>query len=202
MKFDYDFLANAIFYIIIAIVIYVFLNNKNEDLDLKCIISKVDGEEYCVRRRKDLHSAADLLATTIHKLEELVKYLKEKHPEDPRTKRITKKFNGTKIKETLPTSKFKAYSENKGEVLAFCLNVDEDNDEDLIDDNTLLFVAIHELAHIASVSIGHKPEFWDNFKWLLVNAKDAGIHNPHDYKKNPKEFCGMKVTDNPYYDRH
>lgn len=201
MKFDYDFLANLIFYIIIAIVLYIFFVNK-DDYQLKCIISKVDGQEYCVRRRKDVDSAADLLATTIHKLEDLVKYLKEKHPNDPRVKRITEKFNGTKIKETLPTSKFKAYSENKGETLAFCLNVDEHNNDELIDDNTLLFVAIHELGHIASVSIGHKPEFWDNFKWLLVNAKNAGIHNPHDYKKNPKEFCGMQVTDNPYYDRH
>ena len=99
------------------------------------------------------------------------------------------------------TSKYKAYSENKGEKLAFCLNVDEHDNEELIDGNTLLFVAIHELAHISSVSVGHNDEFWDNFKWLLVNAKEGGIHQPHDFKKNPKEYCGMQVTDNPYYDR-
>ncbi len=200
MKFDYDFLANMVFFIFVGAVIYFYMKNT-DDINLKCIISKVDGQEYCVRRRKDLDSAADLLANTIHKLEELVEYLKEKHPDDPRTKRISKKFNGTKIKETLPTSKYKAYSENKGEKLAFCLNVDEHNDEELIDHSTLLFVAIHELAHIGSESIGHNDEFWDNFKWLLVNAKEAGIHQPQDFKKNPKEYCGMQVTDNPYYDR-
>ena len=101
----------------------------------------------------------------------------------------------------MPTSKFKAYSENKGESLAFCLNKKNEDNEKLIDDNTLLFVAIHELGHIASESIGHKPEFWDNFKWLLQNAKDSGLHNPTDYKKNSKEYCGMTITDNPYYDR-
>ena len=70
----------------------------------------------------------------------------------------------------------------------------------LIDINTLTFVAIHELAHITTKSIGHKSEFWENFKFLLEEAKSAGIHQPEDYKKKPKEYCGMKITDNPYYD--
>ena len=35
--------------------------------------------------------------------------------------------------ETLPTSKFTAYSENKGEKIAFCLNKKGDN-ENLIDE--------------------------------------------------------------------
>ena len=33
---------------------------------------------------------------------------------------MAKKFNPRKISETLPTSEFTAYSENKGEKLAFC----------------------------------------------------------------------------------
>jgi hypothetical protein len=198
--FNKDFLGNFLFILIIALFIYNYIYNKGE-LDLKCIISKKDGKEYCVRRRKDLDGAADLLSNTITKLEELKKYVNEKYPNDDRVKRINKKFNGTKIKETLPTSKFKAYSENKGETLAFCLNTKNENNEKLMDPHTLLFVAIHELSHIASVSIGHKEEFWVNFKWLLVNAKEAGIHEPYDYKKNPKTYCGMKVTDNPYYDK-
>jgi predicted metal-dependent hydrolase len=64
-----------------------------------------------------------------------------------------------------------------------------------------MFVAIHELSHIATKSIGHKTEFWDNFKFLLENAKQAGIHSPTDYKKKPVEYCGMDIKDNPYYDK-
>ena len=48
-------------------------------------------------------------------------------------------------------------------------------------------------------SIGHKQEFWDNFKFLLENAKEAGIHEPIDYSKQSKDYCGMTITDNPYY---
>jgi molybdopterin synthase catalytic subunit len=112
---------------------------------------------------------------------------------------MVQKFNPTKISETLPTSEYTAYSENKGEKLAFCLNKQK-NGTRLIDINTLTFVAIHELAHIMTVSEGHKQEFWQNFKFLLENAKAANIYKPEDYKKTPKNYCGMKINDNPYYD--
>jgi hypothetical protein len=35
---------------------------------------------------------------------------------------------------------------------------------------------------------------------LLEEAKEAGIHEPRDYKKDPAQYCGMKIGDNPYYD--
>jgi len=66
--------------------------------------------------------------------------------------------------------------------------------------NTLIFVAIHELAHIMTKSIGHKQDFWKNFKFLLENAKEAKIYIPVDYKSKPQSYCGMTITDNPYYD--
>ena len=102
--------------------------------------------------------------------------------------------------ETLPTSEHTAYSENKGEKLAFCLNKKNENNNDLIDENTLTFVALHELAHVATRSIGHKSEFWENFKFLLHEAQEANLYTPKDYKSAPQEYCGMKITDNPYYD--
>jgi hypothetical protein len=102
--------------------------------------------------------------------------------------------------ETLPTSEYTAYSENKGEKIAFCLNKKRKGEDQMIDEHTLMFVAIHELSHVCTKSIGHKTEFWENFKFLLENAKDAGIHDPSDYKKKPTEYCGMNINDNPFYD--
>ena len=78
-------------------------------------------------------------------------------------------------------------------------NLDIEN-ENLIDESTLMFVAIHELSHVMTKSIGHNSEFWENFKFLLENAKEFGIHQPVDYKEKPREYCGMKIHDNPYYD--
>ena len=160
----------------------------------------MDGNKYCVRERSKLKQAANLLAKVSNKCRDLVDYVGNKYPDQENVKRLVKGFNPKRIVETLPTSKYTAYSENKGEKIAFCLNRNKHNNEDLIDESTLTFVAIHELSHVMSKSIGHKSEFWQNFKFLLENAKEAGIHNPVDYKNEPREYCGMKIHDNPYYD--
>lgn len=48
--------------------------------------------------------------------------MKETHPNDTRVKKLVAGFNPKSISETLPTSELTAYSENKGEKIAFCLN--------------------------------------------------------------------------------
>jgi hypothetical protein len=192
---------SILLYVIIIFVLVMCLKiySESDAYNLKCIISDVDGEKYCVRENSKMSLSADLLATVTQNCKKLVVYCAKKFPNDEKYQRLVQKFNPTKISETLPTSEFTAYSENKGEKLAFCLNK-EKNGTKLIDINTLMFVAIHELAHIMTTSEGHKQEFWQNFKYLLEQAKEANIYNPVDYKKNPEPYCGMNITDNPYYD--
>ena len=192
---------SILIYIIIIFVIFVCLKiySESDAYNLKCIISDVDGQRYCVRERSKMELAANLLATVTQNCKDLVTYCAKKYPDDEKVQRLVQKFNPTKISETLPTSEYTAYSENKGEKLAFCLNKKK-NEPELIDINTLTFVATHELAHIMTTSEGHKQEFWQNFKFLLENAKAAGIYDPVDYKKEAQPYCGMDITDNPYYD--
>ena len=189
------------FYIFVAFILLFCLRiyYESDTFNLKCIIATKDGNKYCVRERAKINEAANLLATVTANCKRMVIYMKDKHPSDERVIRLVEGFNPTKISETLPTSELTAYSENKGEKIAFCLNTTKQG-SDLIDINTLTFVALHELSHIMTSSIGHKQEFWQNFKFLLENAKAANIYNPIDYKKNPTEYCGMTLNDNPYYD--
>jgi len=197
-----DFINKDILgYVVLAFILLICLKiySESDAYNLKCIISSVDGNRYCVRDRQKLELAADLLAKVTQKCKLLVEYVKEKHPSDPRVIKLVKGFNPKSINETLPTSELTAYSENKGEKLAFCLNTTKTGDK-LIDIDTLTFVAIHELSHIMTTSIGHKQDFWQNFKFLLENAKAANIYQPVNYKKEPKEYCGMTIHDNPYYD--
>ena len=194
---------NICFYIVLGFVLVICLKiyNESDAYNLKCIISDVDGEKYCVRERAKLQIAADLLAKVTQNCKDLVAYVGKKYPDQEDVQRLVQKFNPTKISETLPTSEFTAYSENKGEKLAFCLNKDKKaNDGKLIDINTLTFVAIHELSHIMTLSEGHKQIFWQNFKFLLDEATEAKIYKPVDYKNNPEPYCGMDITDNPMYD--
>jgi hypothetical protein len=180
---------------IVLIKIYL----ESDFFNLTCILSDVDGKRYCVRERAKLELAADRLAFATVNMQKLVDKCFLDYPERSNIKRLKERFNPKKIQETLPTSEYTAYSENKGEKLAFCLDKKK-NGSELIDHNTLMFVAIHELAHVASESIGHTDEFWRNFKFLLQEAEKINIYTPVDYKKQPKQYCGMTITDNPYYD--
>jgi hypothetical protein len=197
MKLSFLFLVLLSFMLLIGLKLY----KNSELLQLKCVISSVDGNEYCVRDRNQVNEAADLLAKTTNKCSRLVQYMQSKRPNNPITKRLVENYNPDTVRETLPTSSHTAYSENKGEKLAFCLTKSKNGDQNkLIEQNTLLFVALHELSHVATVSIGHTPEYWSNFKFILENAVEMGIYDPIDYKKNPTGYCGMTISDSPYYD--
>jgi len=172
----------------------------SEAFQLTCVLSTRDGKKYCVRERMKVDSAADLLSHAVENCQKLVTYIDKKYPEDVDVQRLVKKFHPDKVMETLPTSVHTAYSENKGEKVAFCLNRVKENNEELIDLHTLTFVAIHELAHIMTKSEGHQQIFWENFKFLLVEANQSGIHHPMNYKTAPTSYCGMEIQDNPYFD--
>lgn len=193
--------TNLFGYILIGFILLIIIKiyRESDMFQLKCIISDVDGKQYCVRERAKLQLAANLLAETTQRMKLVVLHLHKKYPDRDNVKRLHKNFNPKKVKEILPTSKFTAYSENKGENLAFCTTTTKEGDN-LIDQNTLTFVALHELSHIATKSIGHTTEFWENFKFILENAAEKGIYKPVDYKKKPKGYCGMTITDNPFYD--
>ena len=192
---------NIIGYAIIGLIMFICIKiyTDSDHFNLKCIISGVDGKKYCVRERAKLELAADRLATVNVKMNQLVQHCYKKYPERENVKRLKKGYNPKEIYETLPTSEFTAYSQNKGEKIAFCLDTKKEGGN-LIDMNTLTFVAIHELSHIACESIGHTDEFWNDFKFLLEESKILGIYNPIDYKKNPQDYCGMKIKDSPYFD--
>jgi len=193
-------------YYIIAIVLIIFFVKfvmESEQFHLKCIISDVDGLKYCVRDRTNKEESANLLAEVNERCKSIVSYLQEKHPNDERIIRLTNGYNPKNINEILPTSQLTAYSENKGEKIAFCLNKSaspHNTETNLIDIDTLTFVAYHELTHVMCKTYGHNDEFWYNFKFVLENAKESGLYVSKDYKKSPVEYCGMKITDNPFYD--
>jgi len=192
---------NYLGYALIVLLLYICMKiyQESDVFNLKCIISGVDGKKYCVRERHKLELAADRLATVNTKMNKLVKHCYKTYPDRENMQRLKAGYNPQKIMETLPTSEFTAFSQNKGEKMAFCLNTEKEGNQ-LIDPNTLMFVALHELSHIATKSIGHKDEFWQNFKFLLGEASKIGIYEQVDYKKKPARYCGTDINDNPYFD--
>jgi hypothetical protein len=191
-----DLLGYVIVGLVVVVMIHIYLNS--DVFNLKCVISDVDGNKYCVRERNKIQLVADLLARVTSKMKKVVKHMYSLYPDRENVQRLKENFNPKKVYETLPTSEYTAYSENKGEKMAFCVTRKK-NGTKLIDENTLTFVALHELGHLMTKSVGHQPEFWENFKFLLKHAVNLGVYHPVDYGKVSKTYCGMEITDNPYF---
>lgn len=110
--------------------------------------------------------------------------------------RLKSNFNENNISENTPDAKYTSYSVNKGEKIFMCIR-NKNKNEELVDKNTLLFVAIHELGHLITEEIGHPPQFWKNFKFLLKYAINNNIYKYIDFNKYPKQYCGTSITDSP-----
>jgi WLM domain len=158
--------------------------------------SSYDGKEYLVQSLPHKEEAADLLAHIAENLTKLSRHLEKTAPDDSRTKNIVMNFRPEKISEGTDRENYTSYTVNKGESIAFCLR-QKDASRTLLDLNTMMFVALHELTHVATESLGHTPEFWDNFKWVLHNSIDIGIYTQQDFKTKPKKYCGIMIESSP-----
>jgi predicted metal-dependent hydrolase len=110
--------------------------------------------------------------------------------------RLKSNYNPDAIAENTPDAKYTSYSVNKGEQLYFCLR-SKKNGEKLVDKNVMMFVAIHELSHLMTEEVGHPPDFWNNFKFLIKIAIELKVYKYIDFNAYPKDYCGTKITDTP-----
>jgi predicted metal-dependent hydrolase len=181
---------------IIAFVLLGYTHFENFSNEVSYTKSTIDDKEYLVRNMEDKQEAANVLAGIRKKLEQICNLMKEKYPDDESVKRMIEKFNPDNITEAGKNNQYTSYSVNKGEKLVFCIR-QKDEKESIVDENTITFVSIHELAHIMTKSVGHTEEFWNNFKRLLKEAIDNNLYTKENYSENPKDYCGIKVTDSP-----
>lgn len=164
--------------------------------------STVDGQTYKVRDLPDKQAAADMMARIRLKMKKLKIHLEATFPDKPQVKQLARNFDAEahRLGEATPEDEFTSYSVNKGESVHFCLRQREGQNESLVDENIVTFVAIHEMGHIITKTIGHGPDFWNNFAWLLEQAERIGIYKSQDFAAHPVAYCGMKITDAPKYD--
>ena len=150
----------------------------------------------------DKQKAADLLASVRRKMEKLYMIVKEKFPNKAQVRQWIANFQPSpeRFLEATPDAEHTSYSVNKGEKIHLCLRQRQGQNETLMEENVMVFVALHEMAHVVTPSLGHDPEFWNNFGWLLKQAEANGIYHYQDFKSQPVAYCGMHITDAPAYD--
>lgn len=156
-----------------------------------------NGKYYHVQEHfPDSQSAAQILSQLDSTILKFIKYLQNKYPNHKGVMRLNK-YKSENIIEGHPINKegSTSYSVNKGEKVVFCLR--SKRNKQLHHLNLLIFVAVHELAHIMSVSYGHNLEFMNNFKFLLKEAVKTGVWKKINFSLNPQEYCGIHVTNAP-----
>lgn len=180
--------------VMIAISLYAYTEYFNSEVSY--VQSTIDQSEYLVRNMPNKEEAADVLALLHRKLRQFVKDILSQYPNDERIQRLHERFQDTKLSESSPDSSFTSYTVNKGSKVVMCVRQRDDH-ENLVDMNTLTFVSLHELAHIMTKSRGHKPEFWDNFNFLLKHGIKKGFYSYQPYHVRPQKYCGTLISDTP-----
>jgi hypothetical protein len=184
--------------------LWSFTHNLTSRYPLVKVRSKVDGLEYNVRDMSDKQAAADLLAKVRLRLQKLVDHLRQKYPGKSQILQLNAKFEADprRFYEATPDSQHVSYSVNKGDSIHLCLRQRDEKKENLVDENVMVFVALHEMAHCITppTVASHGPEFWNNFGWLLREAEATGVYQYVDFRAHPVSYCGEKITDQPKYD--
>ena len=157
--------------------------------------------------------AADVMARIDTDISRLINYLNKKYQysqdKDKKSmiKNITKRYNKDNIFEISPVNRLNdtSYVINKTK-MALCLRekdptkTGDPNAYDIHDHNVLMFVALHELSHMAIPDIQHTEKFWDAFHFILYEASKGDIYHSPNYQENPVDYCGLKVDYSPLWD--
>jgi hypothetical protein len=199
-------MIETIFIIFLLCFIFIFKYLYYNEV---CYVETFDEKSYLVRNLPDKENAALMLANIRTKLinfiDELVLEAEQENLEEEKQdtelinnykfiKMIKKRLPDSKIKESSANSEYTSYSINKGEELVFCLRSKIDNK--LHDINDIMYVAVHEIAHIGCPEIGHTPLFKKINKFLLERAVNKGLYTFENYRKTQKEYCGITLTSN------
>lgn len=160
--------------------------------------SYYDGNNYLVQNTEYKEESAVLLSKLIERMKFLREHLKENIEKYSDFKEyinlLSKNFNDfrTSIYEGNGENNMTSYAVNKGEEVVFCLH--SKNTNKLHDINLLMYVAIHEMAHMACPEVGHGDLFKKIFNFMTLTAIDLKIYTKIDFELNNQEYCGMMLT--------
>jgi len=189
-------MQQIIIIVLIVLIIYLLYSLNNNGL----VRANFNGETFDVQEHPDKETAVELLK----KLRDNLLIIAQKSLERATSEnnadyqkyitKIVNKLNGVLIREVEKDSPYTSYSVNKGEELVFCLR--NKKTHVFYDYNKILYVAVHEIAHIGCPEIGHTKLFFELNRYLLETAKRNDMYTFIDYNKTPEEYCGIQIFTN------
>lgn len=167
------------------LLLYTAFSQRNQ---LHRVSSTIDSRTYKVRESST--EAADRLATIRQKLLRVVSAL----PQGDIKERLTARLPHTVFSENpieLPDKRYTSYSINKGEEIVMCLR----SSGVFFQQEILLYVALHEMAHVACPEEGHTALFYEIFAEILRTALQTGIITNSDFTSRPVDYCGITISE-------
>jgi hypothetical protein len=191
--------------LILIIIILLFLLIKNLTTNTQ-IITLQNGKKYKVHgAHDDKIIAAEIFNELDRRVNILINHLNNEYKTATafdenykKVKLLATRYNFENMVENSPLDGT-SYIENKGNKIALCIRKKRPPHY-FHNINLLMFVLLHELAHIANLSYGHETDYWKTFKWLLLKSAKYNIYEAVDYSKYPENYCGTVVTYNPIFD--
>jgi len=185
--------------IIILLITFIIIYKFKYRSPLK-IIDAFNNQSYVVNDLPDAQEASNTLAQIMIILNKLIdKIIIDYDNNNNKTKddntyikyvRIIKeRLPNVLISETSTDSNYTSYSVNKGEELVFCIR--DKKKYKIHPINELLYVAIHEIAHIGCPEVGHTNIFNEINLYLLKKAIYYNLYKYVDYSKDNRDYCGM-----------
>jgi hypothetical protein len=192
---------------ILVLLYFIHNNSVYEYFTDTSVMSSIDKRLYkVVGGFTDKKEAANIMAELSEFIVEFLRFLKNKFivnrrgtkKEQEFVNRLLRNYNPDMIFENDPKpGEDTSFVINKGEKFGICLRNKQNTN--IHDKPILHFVIIHELTHMGTIEYGHEYEFWSWMKFMVIQAKEAGLYNPVDYSINKTSYCGIPVTSNPYF---
>ena len=188
--------TESIIIIIICVIIILYINNNNNNTNRliinnnKVLFTIINDTEKINKQKiilmskviNNMYLLRDYLYDNINLYPEYYKYIKLLY--------LNFNKNKTNIYETNNNDMITSYTINKGEKVFLCIK----NKNDLDDINTIMYVAIHEMAHIACPTIGHDNLFKYIFKFLIECSIIINIYKHDNYNHNPVKYCNTIIN--------
>lgn len=189
--------------IIILILYFIWISYFKYDENVY-VVSDVDKNTYLIRRGQNkseefLKNSANTLANINKRVLTLINKLDDKSKANPDkyyfVKHLKKRYNASKLSEAAYDPKYTTYTINKDE-MHVCLRT-RDMNENLYDINLLMYVILHELAHMGNYDnndepiIGHGDEFKNIFNILVTESIQMNLYVYQNYREKPVEYCGI-----------
>lgn len=189
---------NKFIIIILLIVVLITTTYKKKGVKLTRIRSDIDNRLYTVRDEDTKQRSSNMLGRIRNNLLSLSKYMvenKDKYKKmAPYIDRLSDRIEGVIISESDGSSKYTSYSINKGEELVFCLRSKYQKNK-LHHLNLVMYVALHEISHIACPENGHTPLFNEIFSFFTEVSIKIGLYKKIEFNNNSREYCGLLITD-------